>query len=139
MPVGQAPRGREYAPHLAVPSSPRSPSSTTGTSAVIPNHIPDCPMAEVHELDLAAVPSGCGLAAGAPYPNVLRRARGSSHGPALLLCQGGVRFQRVEDDACELSFEAADRLAAALPLGLFALEVGARRRVHPCLRDGDPV
>jgi hypothetical protein len=29
--------------------------------------------------------------------------------------------------------------AAALPLGLFALEVGARRRVHPCLRDGDPV
>ena len=57
----------------------------------------------------------------------------------MLLCQGGGRFQRVEDDAGELAFEAADGLAAALPFGLFALEVGARRRVHPCLRDGDPV
>ena len=44
----------------------------------------------------------------------------------LLLCQGGTRFQGVEDDACELAFEAADRFAAALAFGLFTLEVGAR-------------
>jgi hypothetical protein len=64
---------------------------------------------------------------------------GTLPGPALLLCQGGARFERVEDDAYELSFEAADRFAAALALGLFALEVGARGRMHARLRDRDPV
>jgi hypothetical protein len=49
------------------------------------------------------------------------------------------RFQRVEDDARELSFEAADRFAAALALRLFALEVGARGGVVARLRDCDPV
>src|SRR5206468_9310657 len=54
---------------------------------------------------------------------------------ALLLCQGGARFQRVEDDAGELAFEAAECFAAALDLGLFAFEVGARGRVDSCLGD----
>src|SRR5213595_81538 len=62
-----------------------------------------------------------------------------SPGPALLLCQGGTRFQCVEDDADELSLEAADRFAAALPFCLFALEVGGRRGVIARLRDRDPV
>jgi hypothetical protein len=43
----------------------------------------------------------------------------------LLLCQGGARFQRIEDGAGEESFEAADRLAACLAFCLFAFEVGA--------------
>ena len=38
-----------------------------------------------------------------------------------------------------MSFEAADRFAAAFPLGLFAGEVGACGRVHARLRDRDPV
>ena len=46
-------------------------------------------------------------------------------GSVLLLCRGGVRFQRVEDDANEEVFEAADRFASALAFGPFALEVGA--------------
>jgi hypothetical protein len=57
----------------------------------------------------------------------------------LLLCQGGVRFECVEDDACELSFEAADRFAAAFAFGLFALEVGARGGVVARLCDRDSV
>ncbi len=44
----------------------------------------------------------------------------------LLLCQGGARFEGVEHDADEQSFEAADRFAAALAFGAFAFEVGAR-------------
>src|SRR5436190_22620630 len=60
-------------------------------------------------------------------------------GPALLLCQGWARFQRVEDDAGELPFEAADRFATALPLRLFALEVGASSGVHTCLRNRDSI
>jgi hypothetical protein len=40
--------------------------------------------------------------------------------PALLLCQGGARFEGVEDGAGELSFEAADRFAAAFAFGLLA-------------------
>src|SRR5436190_11594806 len=60
-------------------------------------------------------------------------------GPVLLLCQGWARFQRVEDDAGELPFEAADRFATALPLRLFALEVGASSGVHTCLRNRDSI
>src|SRR5438105_1696816 len=40
----------------------------------------------------------------------------SSTAPALLLCQGGARFEGVEDGAGELSFEAADRFAARFAL-----------------------
>jgi hypothetical protein len=57
----------------------------------------------------------------------------------LLLCQGGGRFECVEDDAGEESFEAADRFAACLALGLFAFEVVACRRVVADLGDRDPV
>jgi hypothetical protein len=57
----------------------------------------------------------------------------------LLLCQGGSRFQRVEDGARELSFEAAECFASTFPFGLFALEVGATGRVDTRLRDRDPV
>jgi hypothetical protein len=64
---------------------------------------------------------------------------GGCRGPALLLCQDWVRFQRVEDDACELAFEAADGFAAAFPFGLFAFEVGAGGGVVARLRDRDPV
>ena len=56
----------------------------------------------------------------------------------MLLCQGGTRFQCVED-AGELAFEATDRFAAALAFGLFALEVSARGRMNARLRDRDPV
>jgi hypothetical protein len=59
--------------------------------------------------------------------------------PALLLCQGGARFQRVEDDADEESFEAADGFAAAFSFGLFAFEVGAGVGVVAGLRDRDAV
>jgi len=38
-----------------------------------------------------------------------------------------------------LSFEAADRFAAALSLGLLAGEVGACGRVYARLRDRDPM
>src|SRR6266540_7311909 len=62
-----------------------------------------------------------------------------SAGPVLLLCQGGTRFECVEDDADELAFEAADRFAAALPFCLFALEVGTRGGVIARLRDCYPV
>ena len=57
----------------------------------------------------------------------------------MLLCQGGARFERGEDDTRELPLEAADRFAAAFPFGLLALEVGASRRMHTRLRDRDPV
>jgi len=43
------------------------------------------------------------------------------------------------DGAGELSFEAADRFAAALSLGLFAREVGLRGRMQTGLGDRDPV
>jgi hypothetical protein len=59
--------------------------------------------------------------------------------PALLLCQGGARFECVEDDADEQSFQAAECFAAALPLGAFALEVVACGRVVAGLGDRDPV
>ena len=62
-----------------------------------------------------------------------------SCGPALLLCQGGARFGCVEDDACELSFEAADRFASAFAFGLFAFQVCACVRVVAGLRDRDSV
>src|SRR5207247_2150117 len=68
-----------------------------------------------------------------------RRGVGRPHAPVLLLCQGGTRFECVEDDADELAFEAADRFAAALPFCLFALEVGAGRGVVARLRDRDSV
>jgi hypothetical protein len=57
----------------------------------------------------------------------------------VLLCQGGARFQCVEDDADEEAFEAADRFAAALAFGAFALEVSACAGVDARLRDRDPV
>jgi hypothetical protein len=57
----------------------------------------------------------------------------------LLLCQGGARFQRVEDDASEQPFEAADRFAPAPAFGAFAFEVGARAGVDACLGDRDSV
>jgi hypothetical protein len=57
----------------------------------------------------------------------------------LLLCQGGARFEGIEDDADEESFQAADRLAAALALAAFAFEVVAGGRVVAALGDGDPV
>ena len=57
----------------------------------------------------------------------------------LLLCQGGARFECVEDGADEESFEAADRFAAALAFALFAFEVGARGGVVARLCGCDPV
>jgi hypothetical protein len=57
----------------------------------------------------------------------------------LLLCQGWARFECVEDDADEQSFEAADRLAPALAFASFAFEVGACRRVVARLCDRDSV
>jgi hypothetical protein len=60
-------------------------------------------------------------------------------GPVLLLCQGGARFQRVEDDTREGSFQAADRFASALTLGLFAFEVRTCAGVVARLCDRDPV
>jgi hypothetical protein len=62
-----------------------------------------------------------------------------SPGPVFLLCQGGARFQGVEDDASEESFQATECLAAALPFAAFTLEVGARVGVIASLRDRDPV
>ena len=67
------------------------------------------------------------------------QASSRSTAPALLLCQGGVRFECVEDDACELSFEAADRFAAAFAFPAFALEVSARGGVATRLCDRDAV
>jgi hypothetical protein len=57
----------------------------------------------------------------------------------LLLCQGGIRFQCVEDDADEESFEAADSFASALAFGLLAFEVCARSWVVARLGYRDPV
>jgi hypothetical protein len=57
----------------------------------------------------------------------------------LLLCQGGARFECVEDGAGEESFEAADRFAACFPFGLFAFEVGAGAGVVAGLGDRDSV
>ena len=59
--------------------------------------------------------------------------------PALLLCQGWACFECVEDDAGELSFEAADGFAACFAFGLFALEVGACWWVDAALGDRDAV
>jgi hypothetical protein len=57
----------------------------------------------------------------------------------LLLCQERLALQCRVDGPDELSFEAAERLATTLALGLLALEVGAGRRVDASLRDRDPV
>src|SRR5262245_52556901 len=57
----------------------------------------------------------------------------------LLLCQGGARFECVEDDSCELAFEAADRFPAAFAFGAFAFEVRAGGWVVAGLCDRDPV
>ena len=57
----------------------------------------------------------------------------------LLLCQGGARFQCVENGSDEQSFEAADRFPAAFALGLFAFEVGAGGGVVAGLCDRDAV
>ncbi len=69
--------------------------------------------------------------------------RGINHlaslAPVLLLCQGGARFECVEDGAGEQSLEAADRFAARLAFGLFAFEVGAGGGVVARLRDCDSV
>jgi hypothetical protein len=59
--------------------------------------------------------------------------------PALLLCQGRARFQGVEDDAGEESFQATECLTAALPFAALALELGACMGVMASLRDRDPV
>jgi hypothetical protein len=58
-----------------------------------------------------------------------------SPGPELLLCQGGAHFECVEDDAGELSFEAAESLALALAFAAFAFEIRACGRVAARLRD----
>jgi hypothetical protein len=60
-------------------------------------------------------------------------------GRALLLCQGGARLQRVEHDADEESFQAADRFAATLAFGSLPLEVGAGAGVVARLCDRDSV
>jgi hypothetical protein len=57
----------------------------------------------------------------------------------LLLCQGGARFECLEDEADEESFEAADGFAAALAFGSFAFEVGAGGFVDAGLGDRDAV
>ena len=57
----------------------------------------------------------------------------------LLLCQGGARFECVEDGAGEESFEAADRFAACFAFGLFAFEVSAGFWVVARLGDRDSV
>ena len=64
---------------------------------------------------------------------------GVSPARALLLCQGGARFQGVEDDADEESFEAADGFSAAFALGSFAFEVVAGGGVVAGLGDRDSV
>src|SRR5262249_17556932 len=81
------------------------------------------------------------LIRGAQENSLTARAKGSqpSAAPALLLCQGGARFQCVEDDADEESFVAAECFAAALAFAAFAFEVGARVGVVAGLRDRDPV
>src|SRR5213594_1142208 len=63
----------------------------------------------------------------------------TSPGPVLLLCQGWARAECVEEDACEVSFEAADRFAPALAFSLLALEIGTSSRVHARLGDCDAV
>ena len=57
----------------------------------------------------------------------------------LLLCQGWARFQGLEDDADEESFEATDGFAAAFSFGSFAFEVGAGWFVDTGLGYGDSV
>jgi hypothetical protein len=59
--------------------------------------------------------------------------------PVLLLSQGGARFEGLEDDADEESFEAAGCFSFAFAFAAFALEVGACARVVARLRDRDPV
>jgi hypothetical protein len=53
--------------------------------------------------------------------------------PALLLCQEGLVSEDGVDGAGELSFEAADRFAAALAFALLAFEVGASGRADAAL------
>jgi hypothetical protein len=67
------------------------------------------------------------------------RPRTQRSGLALLLGQGGVCLEGVEDDAGEESFQAAECFAADLALAAFALEIGACRRVEAGLGDRDPV
>jgi hypothetical protein len=55
------------------------------------------------------------------------------------LCQGGARFECVEDDASELAFEAADGFASGLAFAAFAFEIRAGGWVVARLRDRDPV
>src|SRR6478609_5829829 len=74
-----------------------------------------------------------------PRPRTAGRESRFSAAPVLLLCQGGARFECVEDGAGEESFEAADRFAACLSFGLFAFEVGAGGGVVARLGDRDPV
>ena len=62
-----------------------------------------------------------------------------SAGPVLLLCQGGVRFQCLEDDADEESFEAAERFSFAFAFASFAFEVFACWCVVAGLGDRDSV
>ena len=57
----------------------------------------------------------------------------------LLLCQGRLVFEGGVDGAGEVSFEAAEGFAAALPFGLFAFHVGACGRVDAGLGDRDLV
>src|SRR4029453_15056472 len=65
--------------------------------------------------------SGSGTVSGVVWARTLGEVTAFPPGPVLLLCQDWARFERVEDDACELAFEAADRFATALAFGLLAL------------------
>ena len=68
-----------------------------------------------------------------------RKSDTSSPAPVLLLCQDWARFECVEDEACELAFEAADRFAPAFAFGLLAFQVGASGGMDARLGDRDPV
>ena len=62
-----------------------------------------------------------------------------SLGPALLVCQQRLALEGGVDGAGELAFEAAECFAAALALGLFALEVSLGWWMDAALGDGDSV
>ena len=57
----------------------------------------------------------------------------------MLLCQCWLVSEGVEDDAGQLSLQAAQRFAATLALGSLAFEVDTRRRVDAALGDRDPM